>query len=245
VPRYLALAFLVAAPTIATAPVIRVSPMTLPKAITAPDLPMATPDQLRRIMPDLSPDDAVVWAAKLADACKRYGVDNPLREAMFLAHVAQESAGLTKFEEGLDYSAERLTKVWRKRYPTLAAAAPYAHNPQALANKTYSNRMGNGNVASGDGYRFRGRGPIQLTGRGLYAECGKAIGFDLVANPDLLLEIGVGSRSAAWYFQSRGCIRKADARDVRGATYAINGGYNGVEEREAYYERAKAVLGVR
>ncbi len=117
-------------------------------------------DQLKAVMPRCN---AANWAVPLSVAMERFAIDTPQRMAAFLAQVAHESAETACLEENLNYSARRLMAVWPKRFPTLAEAQPYARNPQNLANRVYSGRGGNGDAASGDGWRYRGRGLFQLT----------------------------------------------------------------------------------
>jgi putative chitinase len=121
--------------------------------------------------------------------------------------------------------------VWPKRFPTLASAVPYARNPVKLANKVYAGRMGNGDEASGDGYLFRGRGPIQLTGRANYAAAGKAIGLDLTQDPGAVLTPAGGLAAACWFWDSKDLNELADRRDYRLMTISINGGVTGLAER--------------
>ena len=205
---------------------------------------MLTAERLGAAMPRLSREGAAAWAPRLSAACARFDVSTPARLAAFLAQVAHESAELTRFEEGLDYSAARLCAVWPSRFRSLDKAQRYAHSPERLANLVYAGRMGNGDEASGDGWRYRGRGPIQITGRENVARCGAATGFDLLTHPELLFQIGVGSLSAAWYWHSRGLNELADRGGFDAISRRINGGTNGMEARRAYWRRAKAALGV-
>jgi putative chitinase len=145
-------------------------------------------------------------------------------------------------EENLNYSAERLVAVWPSRFPTKAAAEPYARQPDKLANKVYANRLGNGNEASGDGWRYRGRGPIQLTGKANYEKCGAGIGEDLVRFPCLLLTPSVGLASAGWFWHTRGCNRLADEDDHRAITRIINGGQLGLDDRIMLVNRVREAI---
>ena len=214
-------------------------------------MPKITTAQLVRIMPN-NPS-AGDWTAALNDAMAEFGVAaNLQRIAAFLAQVAHESGQLRTLEESLYYStAKRLCQVWPKRFPTEAAAAPYARNPEGLANRVYALRIGNGDVASGDGWRYRGRGLKQLTGRANYKEAGSALGVDLVRSPDRLKEPVLAARSAAWFWQSRGCNPLADDTsgddddaDFVAITKLINGGTIGLKERREAWARAETVLGI-
>ncbi|MBZ7921672.1 glycoside hydrolase family 19 protein [Ensifer adhaerens] len=169
------------------------------------------------------------------------GMVTPARICHFLAQCFVESRGFTDVEEDLSYSAKRLVQVWPKRFPTIESAAPYAHNPEALANKVYGGRMGN--TDPGDGWKFRGRAIKQITGRANYKACGEAIGIDLEKDPDALFDPTIGARAAIWYWSQAGCNRFADQNDIRGLTKAINGGFNGLADRRAAFRKAVAIWG--
>lgn len=187
---------------------------------------------------------AATYAAPITDAMSEFGIDTARRQAMFLAQVGHESGGLARVVENLSYSAEGLMRTWPQRFPTLEAAEPFARAPDRLANYVYAGRMGNGEASSGDGWRFRGRGLIQVTGRANYLACGTALGLNLIASPDLLMMPGPAARSAGWYWRARDLNGPADAGDVAEATRRINGGLNGLDDRRARYVRACQALGV-
>lgn len=178
-----------------------------------------------------------------------YGIDTPLREAMFLAQIAHESQDFTRVTENLNYSAQGLAGTWPKRYrgansqPNSLAHSLH-RNPQAIANNVYADRMGNGPEASGDGWRYRGRGLKQLTGKSNYSLAGKAMGLDLVGKPELLEKPEHAAESACWFWKENGLNSYADRSDVAGATRVINGGQIGLDERKDYYDRATEALGV-
>lgn len=188
---------------------------------------MITPKQLISVMP-LAP---IEWLRALCRLPARWEINSIARQAAFIGQLAHESSQFQRLVERMSYRAERLLVVWPKRFPTLESARPYAQNPQKLANHVYANRMGNGDEASGDGYRFWGRGPIQLTGRANYAAAGKAIGVDLIANPGALLTPRVGLDAAGWFWKSNGLNELADARDYEQMTKRINGGLHGLPSR--------------
>ena len=185
--------------------------------------------------------DASLWAPALAAAMDRWHIAGLARQSAFLAQVGHESAGFTRFTENLNYTAKRLVEVWPKRF-TPALAEQYALKPEALANYIYGNRLGNGDEASGDGWVFRGRGPIQLTGKANYVQAATATGYDLVKHPDLVLGPKVGAEVAGWFWASHGCNELADAGDFAAITKAINGGLNGHTERVILWGKLKAAL---
>lgn len=208
---------------------------------------MLTAALLRNCFPKCSDPEA--WALALAPALLRFEINTPARLASFLAQTGHESGQFNRLEEGLIYQAARLCKVWPKRFPTEAAALAYANNKQKLANFVYANRLGNGNEASGDGYRYRGRGIIQITGRSNYAAAAQALGLKLVENPDLLLDKANAAMSAAWFWHSRGLNALADdgtddndLEDFREITKRINGGTVGLQERLALLNAVEANL---
>lgn len=192
--------------------------------------------------------DLARWQAPLAAAAREFSLDqNPQRLAAFLATLSHESNGGQRLTESLDYSAGRLAAVWPRRFAgpgnlPNATAQRLAHDPEAIANAVYADRMGNGSPESGDGWRYRGRGPIQLTGADNYRAAGTALGCDLVANPDQLLDPAIGARAAAWFWTRKGCNEPADRGDMIGVTRLVNGGTLGLAERTALYARALALL---
>jgi putative chitinase len=177
-------------------------------------------------------DTATGWLPWLQGTCKAYEINSPHRIAGFLSQIAHESAGLTRLTENLNYSAERLMAVWPRRFLTIEFARQYARNPEKIANLVYANRMGNGDEASGDGWRYRGRGLKQLTGKTNYAAFAEAIGEDYVAEPDLLLEPVNAALSAGWFWSTNGLNALADTGNVAAMTRRINGGLIGLEDRQ-------------
>jgi putative chitinase len=177
-------------------------------------------------------------------AMARYEIDTPARMAAFLAQLAHESGQLQRWSENLSYRWQRLREVFPKYFKTDADAQAFDRQPERIANRVYGGRMGNGPEASGDGWRYRGRGPIQLTGKDNYRACGADIGVDLVNQPERLETPDVGCLAAGWFWAKRGLNALADAGDFVAITKRINGGLIGLAEREAFWERAKAALGV-
>ena len=214
-----------------------VKPVRTQRSARAP----LTADLIRKIMPGAgSQADAFVGA--LNDAMTRHGIASDAQAAAFLAQIAVESGELQKTEENLNYSAARLMVVWPRRFPTLKAAAPYAHNPVALGNHVYHDRNGNGDEASGDGYLFRGRGLMQTTGRANY----RAIGHE--ADPAALKTPAVASETAAAFWETAGLNDAAkavlDRKAFDAVTQTVNGGQTGADDRWAAYLRALDALGV-
>ncbi|MDR7232066.1 putative chitinase [Caulobacter sp. BE264] len=201
---------------------------------------MITADRLKQLAPNIKPDVASAVAASLEANRATYGVNTPQRVAHFLGQVCHESGGFTRFTENLNYSAERLCVVWPSRFPNLEAAKPYARNPEALAEKVYSGRMGN--VNPGDGAKYKGRGLMQLTGRANYAEAAKYTGLDLVANPEQAADPAKSAIIALGYWKSRGLNEEADQDDIATITRKINGGLVGLPERRELVEKAKRVF---
>lgn len=179
---------------------------------------------------------AAQWLPHLTRAMQKYSIDTPLRQAAFLAQIGIESGGLRRLEENLNYTAARISAVWPRRYPTPSSAASISNNPQGLANAVYGGRMGN--TSPGDGYKYRGRGLKQLTGKSNYIAYAKASGLDVVNNPDLLLQPVYAADSAAWFWSANNCSKYADARDYKALTQTINGGLTGYADRVALTEKA-------
>ena len=181
----------------------------------------------------------------IPEVASKFGINTPLRVAHFLAQCGHESGGFRLTQENLNYSAKGLNGIFRKYFPTEAAAAPYNRNPQKIANKVYSNRMGNGTEASGDGYKFRGRGYIQLTGKENYTAFGKSIGVDIPSNPDLVAS-QYALASAAWFFSKNGLHKIADegASDlvVTKITKRVNGGTIGLPDRIKHFKEYYSLL---
>jgi putative chitinase len=170
----------------------------------------------------------------------RYGLTTPLRVAHFMAQISHESGGGTITAENLNYaSAERIAAVWPKRF-TPASARPYVHNPHGLADRVYNGRMGNA-PGSDDGFNYRGRGLLQITGRASYRRIGSLVSVDLENRPELAAAPSIALDIAACEFKQLGCLPHADRDDVQAVTYRVNGGYNGLQSRKAWLAKWKAV----
>ena len=181
------------------------------------------------------------WLEPLNAAFAKYDISTPARQAFFIGQCAHESNNFKTLEENLNYRPETLMKVWPSRFPDLQTADKYAHNPQLLANKVYAGRLGNNQ--ENDGWNFHGRGLIQLTGRENYDNCGKAIGADLINQPQLLVEPHYAALSAAWFWNKKGLNALADSKDYDTMTKRINGGLIGLDDRKAKIAKAISVLG--
>jgi putative chitinase len=183
---------------------------------------MVTDDSLKQIMPRLLDAKRAAFLPSLQSAMNEFAVNTPKREAAFLAQIAHESGELTIFAENLNYSAQGLMATWPKRFPDLATAQKYERNPEKLANYVYANRVGNGNATSGDGWRFRGRGPIQITGRENYQKYGSRLNVDLINAPDKAAAADVGFRIAGLYWRENGLNELADGEMFETITKRIN-----------------------
>jgi len=185
------------------------------------------------------------FAGPLAVTCKRFDILTRLRLAHFVAQLGHESQNFSRVEENLNYTAPRLREVFGERFATNAMAEPYVRNPIALANLVYSGRNGNGPIASGDGWTYRGRGLIQLTGRANYRAAGAALGIPLEADPDQARSPWNACLIAGWFWSMRKCNADADLGEagLAAVTKKINGGRHGIEDRADRYERALAALG--
>jgi len=211
---------------------VQVSTPTSIPSTPAPQVAGLKLDKLKGHVPQVVIDS-------IPDVASKFGINTPLRVAHFLAQCGHESGGFRVTQENLNYSAKGLNGIFKKYFPTEAAAAAYARNPQKIANKVYANRMANGSEASGDGYKFRGRGYIQLTGRDNYTQFGKAIGEDIVSNPDSVAS-KYALASAAWFWSKNGLNKLADggATDavVTSITKRVNGGTIGLPDRIKHFK---------
>lgn len=201
-------------------------------------------DKLNEIVPG-----AGRWAGAVSASAERFDISTPARMAAFVAQIAHESARFTRMVENLNYSAEGLSRTWPGRYRDENHGGPndlamrLHRRPELIANNCYANRMGNGDEASGDGWRFRGRGLIQLTGRENYERCGVALGLPLTVRPQLLEERDAAAMAAAWFWKVNGCNELSDAADFTSITRKINGGTNGIDDRVKLWSRAQMMLG--
>jgi len=180
------------------------------------------------------------WLEPLTAAFTRFEINTPERQAAFIGQCAHESANFKTLQENLNYSAKGLNATWPSRFPSEAEAQPYLRQPEKIANKVYSGRMGN--LEDGDGWKYRGRGLIQLTGKDNYRLASDSLGVDFVKDPDLVLTKEYAALTAAWYWNKRNLNKEADAKDFTGMTKKINGGVIGLADRVAHINTALGVL---
>lgn len=195
---------------------------------------MLTVEQLQKLKIDQK------WLDPLNETLQKYQINTPLRIAAFVGQCQHESGNFQLLQENLNYSADSLMRIWGSRFPTKEEADKYHRNPEKIANKVYGGRMGN--TEDGDGWKYRGRGIKQLTGKENYRNCGNALGVDLVENPDLLLEPKYACLSAGWFYNKHNLNDLADKQDYETMTRRINGGLIGLDDRKAKIAQALKVL---
>jgi putative chitinase len=186
-------------------------------------------------------EDLELYVDPLNVACEEFEITSIKRLAAFCAQIGHESMHLRVVEENLNYSAEGLMRIFPKYFRDVDPGS-YARKPQKIANRVYANRMGNGPPESGDGWKYRGRGLIQLTGKHNYSECAEGLDIDIVEDPDYLLTPEGACRSAGWFWYTRGINQIADKGDIVAVSIKVNGGTIGLKERIAIYNRAIKVL---
>lgn len=199
------------------------------------------------------------WLDAVQKTCEEFHIDTDRRLAGFLAQSAHESGGYISLEENLNYKAATLATCWPKRFAVPGPngkplkdskgvnrpndlALSLERKPELIANHVYSNRMGNGNLESGEGWKYRGRGLKQLTGKENYSLCAAALNVNLLDAPEKLLEPEMAARSAGWFWQARGCAALIDRDDFVGLTVRINGGTIGLEDRTRRYQAVLAAI---
>jgi putative chitinase len=180
------------------------------------------------------------WLEPLQETFEKYQINTPKRQACFIGQCMHESGGFKFLRENLNYSAKALMATWPSRFPDMDMAEKYERQPEKIANKVYSGRMGN--TEDGDGAKYIGRGLIQLTGKDNYMAFGEAIGEDLVSNPQLVEQPRYAALSAGWFWNKRGLNALADAMDVTTMTVRINGGRIGIDDRIAKINKALDIL---
>lgn len=201
-----------------------------------------TEEQLQHLIPKAK--NISEWYTSMYEILPQYDIYDIARVAAFIAQCAHESGGFTTLSENLNYSWQGLRKVFPKYFPDDATAQAYNRQPEKIANRVYANRMGNGSEASGEGYKFRGRGLIQLTGKSNYQRCSMSMFEDntLVDNPDVLTQPYYALHSACWFWNANRLNELADVQDIKMMTKKINGGFIGLEDRVKHYNHAIEIL---
>ena len=204
---------------------------------------MLTSSQFKELFPNCKDPDG--WVDAMNEVFPKYEINTPERIASFIAQCGHESGGWRVFSENLNYSAKALNAIFGKYFQRAARdAEPYHRQPEMIANVVYANRMDNGDTDSGDGWKYRGRGPIQLTGKANYSSFAEDMDVDVVDNPDMVSEDKeVALMSAIWYWNKNGLNRYADSGDIKTMTKRINGGYIGLEDRIHHWKEALHMLG--
>jgi putative chitinase len=182
------------------------------------------------------------WADALNATFSRFNLSTIQQQASFIGQCSHECGNFKVLQENLNYKAEALMRLWKSRFPTLEIANQYAKNPKKIANKVYSGRMGNRDENSGDGYRFRGRGCIQLTGHANYYHAGQACDMDFVMEPDLVATPMYAAMTAGWFWNTHKLNQHADTGNYVAMTKKINGGTIGLDDRIKHINQALDVL---
>ena len=198
---------------------------------------MITSNQLEQLKIDQK------WLVPLNETFVKYNISSIAQQSAFIGQCMHESGSFRMLAENLNYSANALMRTWASRFPDIDTAEKYANNPQKIANKVYSGRMGN--TEDGDGWKYHGRGLIQLTGKENYANCGNSIGVDLIGNPDLLTEPKYACLSAGWFWNKKNLNSLCDPlsdENIKELTRRINGGTIGLEDRMAKIRMVYAIL---
>jgi len=177
------------------------------------------------------------WVVALNETCERFAIDSPYRIAGFLSNTAHESAGFKTVIEGLNYSVAGLMRTWPQRFPTVEIAQRYAMQPEKIANRAYADRMGNRDEASGDGWKYRGRGLIQLTGKNNYVAYSLACDNEALQKPEIVEQSKYAAESSGWFWNVNRLNTLADAQDIQGMCRRINGGLNGLDDRQMKYAK--------
>lgn len=201
-----------------------------------------TLDQLKQMVPGIP--YAEHWHEALEQLLPDYEINTPQRIAAFVAQCAHESGGFRFVKENLNYKAASLRKIFGKYFPDDAIAAAYANRPEMIANRVYGGRMGNGPEASGEGYKYCGRGLLQLTGKENYSWFAASLEIGPEEAAEYLETFEGAAQSACWFWETNNLNAEADAGDIKKMTKKINGGYIGLEDRIKHYEHALHIMGV-
>jgi putative chitinase len=199
-----------------------------------------TQNQLAQMIPGNQYVDE--WYKALCYMLPKYEINTPQRVAAFVAQCAHESGNFRTLRENLNYSAGSLMRVWPSRFPTLEIANQYAMQPEKIANRAYADRMGNGPESSGDGWKYSGKGLIQLTGKDNYSRFAQSINMSIDQLPEYLVTFEGAVQSACWFWNTNHLNQFADSNDILTMTQRINGGTNGLEERQKNNEHNLQIL---
>ena len=199
-----------------------------------------TLDQLKQLLPKNPYVDH--WHHALSQLLPDYDINTPQRIAAFVAQCSHESGGFVALKENLNYRAVTLRKIFPKYFPTDDLANAFAGKPEMIANRVYASRMGNGDEASGDGFRYCGRGLIQLTGKSNYQSFADSLEMNVEDVPDYLSTFEGAAQSACWFWESNNLNQWADKGDILTLTKRINGGTIGLEDRIKHYDHAMHIL---
>jgi len=183
------------------------------------------------------------WYNALHQILPAYDINTPERVGAFMAQCAHESGYFKFLKENLNYRAESLMKTWPRHFPTMEIAKQYERQPQKIANRAYANRMGNGDEASGDGWRYLGRGLIQLTGKENYSWFAASIETPVEEMPEYLQTFEGAVQSACWFWDQNGLNKFADSRDIKTMSKRINGGTIGLDDRIQKYNKYLTIVG--
>ena len=203
---------------------------------------MVLVEQIQQAFPEAKKARIAELYDGFVETFELFDIMTPARQAAFLAQCAHESGNFNAMVENLNYGAKGLRGIFGKYFPTDELALQYERKPEKIANKVYANRMGNGDEASGDGFRYRGRGLIQVTGKNNYTACGEALGCDLLSEPELLETSPGAVLSAGWFWAANNLNQYADSGDIVTMTKRINGGTIGLEDRIKHYNHALHIL---
>lgn len=201
---------------------------------------MITLEQFQSCIP--TNKNAEAWYDPLVDITPKFNIDTPERLAAFIAQCSHESGEFSRITENLNYRAESLRKVFPKYFPTNELANQYAHQKEMIANRVYANRMGNGPEASGDGWKFRGRGLIQITGKDNYSRFSEFMKISLDEITEYMETFDGAITSACWFWDISNLNRLADTGNIKDMTRKINGGFNGLEDRINKYNMILGIL---
>jgi len=197
-----------------------------------------TVDILQEAFPQSKKERLEYYYSAILQTFEKFDINTPERKAAFLSQCAHESGNFNIVVENLNYSSEALMRVWPRHFTTHEVAQQYHRQPERIANRAYANRMGNGPESSGDGWKYRGRGLIQITGRNNYTACSKGLGLDLINNPELLEKSPAAVLSAGWFWNENKLNLIADTEDITLLTRRINGGVHGLQDRLTKYQTA-------